>query len=177
MRKHLPILLLMLSLLSVLIFEFVAEASSNLTGYASLTKFYSEVPRNPDGSLPEYHSFTNDDDTYNGYIGKFRVFVPPGTISVALSIIENGRQMAVARYMIPPTGKPDEPPIDYTPDHFFSLAELTARDCWATENMYDILGIASDSFLSYLESSKAGWLYANVVVESMHIHITIILLP
>lgn len=142
--------------------EAFAAGNLNPTGYVSLNKYYPLVPENPDGTLPEYYSFTTDSANYYGYIGQIRAFVPPGTVILDLSIMEAGKQMVVAHHMLPPTGKPDEPPKNYIPDNNYTLAELMAGDCWVTENSYDTLNIASDSFSPHLEISKAGWLYAKV---------------
>ena len=162
MKTRLQILSLLLSSLFV-IFSSGVFAAVNPTDYISLNKFYSLVPEGPDG-LPvyEYYSFTNDSDTYHGYIGQFRAFIPPGTVLLDLNIIETGKQMAVARHMFPPTGLPDVPPKGYTPDNYFTLDELIAADCWVTENSQDSLYLASDGFTPPLEENKAGWLYVKV---------------
>jgi len=164
MKTRLPILLLLLSSLFVVFCAGTfAAASSNPTEYISLNKFYPLVPKNSDGSLPEYYSFINEKDTFYGYIGQFRAFIPPGTALMDLNIIETGKQKAVARHMFPPTDSPtDAPPIGYTPDNYFTLAELIAHDCRVTENSQDSLYIARDSFAPPLEINRAGWLYVKV---------------
>ena len=106
MKTRVPILILILSSLFVIFCAGAFATSTNPTGYTSLNKFYPLVPENPDGTLPEYYSFTNDSDTSYGYIAQFRAFVPPGTVLLDLNIIETGKYKAVARHMIPPTGSP-----------------------------------------------------------------------
>ncbi|MEI7590154.1 MAG: hypothetical protein WCJ49_02390, partial [Deltaproteobacteria bacterium] len=164
MKTRLLILLVLLSSLFVVFCAGTfAAANSNPTDYISLNKFYPLVPKNPDGSLPEYYSFTNERATFYEYIGQFRAFIPPGTVLMDLHIIETGKQKAVARHKFPPTGSPtDAPPIGYTPDNYFTLAELIDHDCWVTEDLMDFLYIASDRFAPPLESNKAGWLYVKV---------------
>jgi len=161
MRKYLPILMLMLLMLSLISIDCraVVEASSNPTEFTSLTSFYSEVPKNPDGTLPEYYSLTIDN---YGYIGQFRVFVPPGTAALDLSIKESGKQKVVARHMVPPKGSPDDPPTGYVPGNNYTLSELIKSDCWVTEDSFYELAIATGGFSPPIEANRAGWLYAKV---------------
>jgi hypothetical protein len=161
MKKSLPLLLILLSSLFVG-FCSGAFAAANPTEYISLNKFYPRVPQKADGSLPEYYSFTNDSSTFYGYIGKFRAFIPPGTVLMDLNIIETGKQMAVARFNLPPAGVPNLPPAGYTADSYFTLAELIAHDCWVTENTESSLYITNDAFTTPLGNDEAGWLYVKV---------------
>ncbi|MCX5880716.1 MAG: BACON domain-containing protein [Deltaproteobacteria bacterium] len=164
MKTRLPILLLLLSSLFVAFSAGeVAAANSNPTQYISLDTFYPLVPTNPDGSLPLYYSFTNESDTFHGYIGQFRAFIPPGTILMDLNIIETGKQKAVARHMFPPIGSPTDPlPPGYSYGNYFTLDELIKNDCWVIENSQDSLYITNDAFSPPLETNKAGWLYVKV---------------
>ncbi|MEI7425580.1 MAG: hypothetical protein WCK16_01470 [Candidatus Moraniibacteriota bacterium] len=122
----------------------------------SITNFY---PRAPDNVT--YYTFGNPIDLFYGYMPYFRGFIPPGTIVLDLLIIEGGKQMAVARHKIPPTGLPQFPPTGYTPYSMYTLSELEVKDQWTTETEQGSLYITHSSFYP-LDVSRAGWLYVKV---------------
>lgn len=162
-RIYMYLLILMTPFFMVICPVANSATNTNPTEYVSLNKYYTAVPENSDGSLPEYYSFTVDVDKMRGYIAQFRAFVPPGAVLLDLSIMESGRQKVVARHMFPPTGSPINPPDGSVQGSYFKLNELIAHDCWVIENTtYDILYIASDGFTPTLELGRAGWLYVKV---------------
>jgi hypothetical protein len=121
----------------------------------SITNFY---PRAPDDVT--YYSFGNPIELFYDYMPYFRGFIPPGTVIIDLLILENGKQMAVARHKIPPTGLPQFPPTGYIPDNRYKLSEFEEKDQWTIEQE-SFLYIAYDSF-SPIDISRAGWLYVKV---------------
>jgi hypothetical protein len=150
-------LAIFLSLASLGFGIFVSDAeAANPTEYVSLINFYERAPDNT-----EYYSFVIPDSEI-GYLPYFRAFVPPGTFSSDLFIIEGGNQMAVAHYKTPPLGEPTSPPVGYSPISDFSLQELTAADQWATESWQGYLDISRDILNPPVPISNAGWLYVKV---------------
>lgn len=120
----------------------------------SITGFYERAPEDK-----SYYSFTRKEEYANGYLSYFRAFVPPGTVLMDLNIIENGKQMSVARFNTPPTGLPTSPKLPY--GSFYTLETLRAHDCWSITNWESSLYITNDAFPP-LADDKAGWLYVKV---------------
>ena len=155
MKTRLPILLLLSALMFISSTGEISAANTKPVDCISITNFY---PRAPDDVT--YYSFGNPIELFYGYMPYFRGFIPPGTILLDLVIIENGKQMAVARHKIPPTGLPQFPPTGYIPDNRYKLSEFEEKDQWTIEQE-SFLYIADDSF-SPLDISRAGWLYVKV---------------
>jgi hypothetical protein len=130
--------------------------AGNPTNYQSLHNPYTRAPSNS-----VQYTFGNSTETETGYIPYFRVFIPPGTLVVDLLIQENGKQIAVARYKIPPTKEPTDASPGTSPKAF-TLTELEAADCWSSESMQGNLYVAFDAFLTALSPARSGWLYAKV---------------
>jgi hypothetical protein len=156
MKTRLPILLLLSALMFISSTGELSAANTKPIDCISITNFY---PRAPDDVT--YYSFGNPIELFYGYMPYFRGFIPPGTIILDLVIIENGKQMAVARHKIPPTGLPQFPPTGYIPDNRYELSEFEEKDQWTIEQE-SFLYITHDSFYPILDVSRAGWLYVKV---------------
>lgn len=98
-------------------------------------------------------------DNVPGYIQRFRVFIPPGTISTTLSIYEWGKQKVRARYKILPTS---EDVYDAYNPAIRSLEELEAEDQLISENIEGKISIIYDPSDKIITSETAGWLYVYV---------------
>jgi hypothetical protein len=107
--------------------------------------------------------FGNSIEIFRGFNPYFRVFIPPGTITMFLLMQGSGKNMAVAHHKTPPAGFPASPPSGYEFTNRFRLNELEVMDCHVSETDQGNLLITGDSFLSpYLTISRAGWLYVKV---------------
>ena len=138
--------------------------------YVSIAEPYHRAPEdnkemdgngNWTGAYSEYYSFTIS-DTDIGYLPHLRAFVPPGTRSLSMFIIEGGDQWAVARHKSPPIGEPQSRPADYIPSSNFSLQELISADQWAQEALQGYLVVSTAGINPSVPISDAGWLYVKV---------------
>jgi hypothetical protein len=159
MKLRLPIMILLSAVSICLCCSYDLFAANPVpSDCISLTGFY---PRAPDDVT--YYTFGNLSDTYQGYKPYFRVFIPPGTVVEALDILDDGKQTAVARHKVPPTGLPEFPPIGYPVTYYpYTLTELESADRWSSETNEGFLYITADSFYPYLDISRAGWMYVKV---------------
>ena len=112
------------------------------------------------GEYSQYYSFTQNVTTSHGLIEKFRAFIPPGTVLMGLSILNDGKHGAVARYKIPPSAEP----IGYSTDYntHYTIDQLIAGDCIVAQNNHTELPIAGDGFPASLKTNRADWLYVKV---------------
>ena len=154
MRKNMGLFyLLMLSF----VFPGVVTAA-NPTAYTSLNSPYGRIS----ADQIDAHGLAYIANLYvPGYISNFRVFIPPGTMSVDAEILEWGGQKTIARHKTPPTtGFGNYSTITTGPR---TLQQYETSDQIVKEDDGGRIKILIDSFTSpYLDISRAGWFYVNV---------------
>ncbi len=134
--------------------------------YLTIHAPYSRAVENSGQKIggKDTYSFANTKESHIGYTPYFRVFIPPGTVSMDLLIQDGYREhKAVAQYKIPPTGSPQEPTEGYDFGTKYRIKEFEAHQRWITNTGEGNLYIANDAFYpEYLPVSGGGWLYVNV---------------
>ncbi|MEI7425657.1 MAG: hypothetical protein WCK16_01865, partial [Candidatus Moraniibacteriota bacterium] len=134
--------------------------------YLTIHAPYSRAVENSGQKIggKDTYSFANTKESHIGYTPYFRVFIPPGTVSMDLLIQDGYREhKAVAQYKIPPIGSPQEPTEGYDFGTKYRIKEFEAHQRWITNTGEGNLYIANDAFYpEYLPVSGGGWLYVNV---------------
>ena len=150
---------------------------SNPTKYVSLGGDYglADPPPTYATMLPAYICNLNQE----GYLPYFRVFVPPGTLSIDLHISENYGQNTISRLKSIPTSDFGQ----LVPTSIITMAQYTTADQYvqglaSQPEVRGITNILIDSTNSIpLSSGQAGWFYVKVdpFKESEYYYTTLII--
>ena len=108
----------------------------------------------------KYYAFSNSIAQSRGLRTFYRVFIPPGTVTIDLLHLGIGQQKSVARYKELPAGSPEYALTEYS--ERYRLSDMIGKDQWIAESLQGILHIVDDGFETPLGISGAGWLYVKI---------------
>jgi hypothetical protein len=129
----------------------------NTSGFQTLHSPYEPVVSD---SKDNYYQMP--EVTITGDLGRFRVFIPPGTRILSLNIFEYGGQTVFARHGKPPEER--EVPDGYFAAASRTLDQLASEDQIISENHEGKIAVIQQGFsLPYVTIFQAGWLYIRTV--------------
>lgn len=153
MKKSIKIWLFLMVCMSVA----VVVNASNPTIYTSLHNDYGRAVPDTRGNYTICNIYKS------GYISNFRVFIPPGTFTISMDLLEWNSQSCIARHKLPPSSQFGQLQNSTT----ITLAAYEAADLFRqgdpSGQSNGRLGILGDGFASpYLSEARAGWFYVQV---------------
>jgi hypothetical protein len=96
----------------------------------------------------------------SSYVSKFRVFIPPGTVSASMLIFDYGKQAAIARQKIPPVNTTIPSVVTNNPN--VTLDDYIAADQVRFESIEGKISVIDEQFTTPVTLDQAGWFYVYV---------------